>query len=211
MRIEVRGLVVRRGNFALGPLVLSIPSGEYLVVMGPNASGKTTLLYALAGFLDPDEGRIELDGRDVTRMPPEARDLGFVFAEPALFPSMNVAENVAFARHFRDPAPEGSSSHAMDLLGIRDLADHRPGSLSTGQARKVEIARALSSRPRVLLLDEPYAAIHPGERRILATRIKEFSRSLGATTVHVTHLAEDRDLGDRVLVLDSGRLVAPDA
>ncbi len=210
MRIKARGLVVRRGTFTLGPLDLSVASGEYLVVMGPNASGKTTLLYALAGFLEPDEGAIEFGGRDTAETPPEGRDLAFVFAEPALFPTMTVAENVGFARRFRATAGR-STADALDLLGIRALADERPGSLSTGQGRRVEIARALASRPRVLLLDEPYAAIHPGERGVLASRIKESLRSQGTTVVHVTHLSEDQGLGDRTVVLDAGRLSIPSA
>jgi ABC-type sugar transport system ATPase subunit len=208
MRIEARGLVVRRGRFVLGPLGLSVPSGEYLVVMGPNASGKTTLLYALAGFLEPIAGLIEFDGRDMADVPPESRDLGFVFAEPALFPTMTVAENVGFAQRFRTSARD-RFSEPIELLGIADLTDECPGRLSTGQSRRVEIARALASGPRVLLLDEPYAAIPPGERASLASRIKEFCRRDGTTVVHVTHLAEDQGLGDRTVVLEGGRLSSP--
>ena len=205
MRISVDGLVVTRGSFTLGPLSLSVESRECLVIMGPNASGKTTLLYALAGFLDPDEGRVEFDGRDATATPPEGRDLAFVFAEPALFPTMTVAENVAFSPRNGGPS-DATVTGVMALLGIESLANLRPATLSTGQARRVELARALASHPRLLLLDEPYAAIHPADRRVLASKVRDFARAEGMTIVHVTHLSEDQDLGDRRLILEGGRI-----
>lgn len=205
MEIRFEGVRKRRGEFELGPLELRIASGEYLVLVGPNGAGKTTLLYLIAGFLFPDAGTIRFDHRDVTDRPPEHREAAFVFSEPMLFPHLSVAENVAFSRR-PGPLGEAGVTSALELMGVRSLASRRPTELSTGQSRRVEIARALASGPRVLLLDEPYAAIDAEDRPSIAASVKALAAERKVTVVHVSHHDEDVALGNRVLELRDGRI-----
>ncbi len=205
MEIRLEGVRKRRGRFELGPLDLHVGSGQYVVLAGPNGAGKTTLLYLVAGFLLPDAGAVRFDGADVGARPPEARDAAFVFSEPMLFPHLTAAENVGFSpRH--GPLPPDEVEAALDLLGVRTLAARRPRELSTGQARRVEIARALASRPRVLLLDEPYASIDPGDRPGIAAAVKDLAAERKMTVLHVSHQDESVSLGDAVVRLRDGRV-----
>ncbi len=207
MDIHFDGVRKRRGAFELGPLDLRVASGEYLVLVGPNGAGKTTLLYLVAGFLSPDAGRLRLDGEDAGPKPPEAREAAFVFAEPMLFPHLTVAENVGFPRR-HGSVPGEEIDAALDLLGIRSLAGRRPGQLSTGQSRRAEIARALVSRPRVLLLDEPYASIDVADRGAIASSVRAIAAERGITVLHVSHQEESVALGDAVVRLRGGRIEA---
>ncbi len=205
MEIRFEGVRKRRGGFELGPLDLMVPSGRYAVLAGPNGAGKTTLLYLVAGFLTPDAGRVRFDGRDVTATPPELREAAFVFSEPMLFPHLTVAENVGFSpRHGLVPPEDVDST--LGLLGVAALADLRPAELSTGQARRVEIARALASKPRVLLLDEPYAAIDAADRPAIAKAVKALAGERTITVLHVSHHDEDLSLADILLRVRQGRL-----
>lgn len=205
MEIRFDGVTKRRGGFEFGPLDLHVASGEYLVLAGPNGAGKTTLLYLVAGFLTPDAGTIRLDEVEANLRPPEQREAAFVFSEPMLFPHLTVAENVGFsARHGTLSREEVSS--ALDLLGVRPLAARRPAELSTGQTRRVEIARALASRPRILLLDEPYASIDAGDRPQIAASVKALAAERKMTVLHVSHHEEDLALGDVILRLRDGRV-----
>ncbi len=207
MEIRFDGVTKRRGAFELGPLDLRVGSGAYLVLVGPNGAGKTTLLYLVAGFLTPDAGTLRFDGEDVGARPPEQRAAAFVFAEPMLFPHLTVAQNVGFPRrHGTVSAREVDA--ALDLLGVRALAAMRPAQLSTGQARRVEIARALVSKPRVLLLDEPYASIDAADRSTIATSVKALAAEHGMTVLHVSHQEESTSLGDAVVRLRGGRIEA---
>lgn len=207
MEIRFDGVSKRRGRFELGPLDLRVPSGQYLVLAGPNGAGKTTLLYLVAGFLAPDAGTLRIDGEDVIARPPEARDAAFVFSDPMLFPHLTVAENVGFSRR-RAPLSEGDVNAALDLMGVRSLAGSRPAELSTGQTRRVEIARALASKPRALLLDEPYAAIDAEDRPRIAAAVKRLAAERKVTVLHVSHHEEDIALGDAVVRLRGGRIEA---
>ncbi len=205
MDILLRGVTKHRGGFVLGPLDYHVASGEYLVLVGPNGAGKTTLLYLVAGFLSPDAGSIHFGGEDVTTLPPERRHAAFVFSEPMLFPHLTVAENVGFPdRHGPVDSPVVES--ALELVGARSLAGERPGRLSTGQARRVEIARAVASHPRVLLLDEPYASIDADDRAAIAASVKAIAAERKMTVLHVSHQEEDGALGDTVLRLRGGRI-----
>jgi len=205
MEIRFDGVRKRRGGFELGPLDLRVPPGEYRVLVGPNGAGKTTLLYLVAGFLTPDAGTVRFDAADVTAAPPERRQAAFVFSEPMLFPHLTVAENVAFSPRHGPLSPEDVDS-ALDLLGARPLATLRPAELSTGQARRAEIARAIASKPRILLLDEPYASIDPGDRQAIAAAVKALAAERRITVLHVSHHDEDVALGDAVLRLRDGRI-----
>lgn len=205
MEIRLDGLKKHRGGFEFGPLDLHVPSGQYLVLAGPNGAGKTTLLYLVAGFLAPDSGTVRFDGADVTSEPPERRETAFVFTEPMLFSHLSVADNVAFSpRHGRLDSTEVES--ALGLLGVTSLASMHPSQLSTGQARRVEIARALASKPRVLLLDEPYATIDATDRPGIAAAVKALAAERKMTVLHVSHHDEDLALGDTVLRLRDGRI-----
>lgn len=205
MEIVLERVTKTRGAFRLGPIDLRVGSGEYAVLVGPNGAGKTTLLYLIAGFLAPDGGAIRLDGSDVATRPPERRDMAFIFSEPALFPHLTASQNVAFQPRSGplDPAAIDSS---LDLLGVRDVGPQYPGSLSSGQARRVEMARALASRPRALLLDEPYASIDPEDRGPITEAVKGLAAERGMTVLHVSHLEETAALGDTVLHLRHGGL-----
>ncbi len=205
MDILLRGVTKHRGGFVLGPLDYHVASGEYLVLVGPNGAGKTTLLYLVAGFLSPDAGSIRFDGEDVTPLPPERRRAAFVFSEPMLFPHLTVAENVAFLA--RDgPAVPADIESALELVGAQSLAAERPRHLSTGQARRVEVARAVASRPSILLLDEPYASIDADDRAAIAASVKAVAVDRKITVLHVSHQEEDAALGDTVLRLRGGRI-----
>ncbi len=207
MEIRFDAVRKRRGGFELGPLDLRVPSGEYLVLVGPNGAGKTTLLYLVAGFLSPDAGAVLFDGADGGALPPERRDAAFVFAEPMLFPHMTVAENVQYSpRH--GPIPSEDVDAALDLLGVRPLAARRPAELSTGQSRRVEIARALASQPQVLLLDEPYAAIDAGDRPAVAAAVRRLAAERGITVLPVSHHEEDVAIADALLRLRDGHVEA---
>ncbi len=209
MEIRLDGVMKHRGGFEFGPLELRVPSAQYLVVAGPNGAGKTTLLYLVAGFLNPDAGTLRFDGSDVTPEPPERREAAFVFTEPMLFSHLTVAENVGFSpRH--GPLASADVEAALGLLGVRSLASLRPSELSTGQARRVEIARALASRPRVLLLDEPYASIDASDRPGIAAAVKALAAERKMTVLHVSHHDEDLALGDAVLRLRGGQIEAAD-
>ena len=205
MEIRFERVRKRRGEFELGPLDLRVGSGEYLVLVGPNGAGKTTLLYLVAGFLLPDAGVLRMDGSDAGSRPPEQREAAFVFSEPMLFPHLTVAQNVAFSPRHGARSPEEVDS-ALDLFGIRPLASRRPAELSTGQARRAELARALASRPRVLLLDEPYASIDPDDRPEMAAKVRSLAAEHRTTVLHVSHQEEAATLGDVVLRLREGRI-----
>ena len=209
--LEVRGLRARVGSFELKGVDLEVRDGRYMVLMGPNGAGKTTLLNAIAGLIRPLEGRVVLNGRDITRLPPEERRIGYVFQEPMLFPHMTVYENVAFglrARGLRGRELEERVRWALELVGIKHLAPRRPGQLSGGEAKEVALARALAIGPELLLLDEPLAHVDEASRARLAEKLKDLHDQLGLTAIHVTHdRLEALKLADDLAIMDSGRLV----
>lgn len=205
MEIRFEGVRKHRGRFELGPLDLVVPTGRYVVLVGPNGAGKTTLLYLVAGFLSPDHGVVRFDGADVTHRPPETRGAAFVFSEPMLFPHLTVRENVGYSPR-GGPRSSREVDSALDLVGAKALAEERPAELSTGQARRVEIARVLASHPDILLLDEPYASIDTEDRAAIAASVKTITAERKITVLHVSHQEEDTSLGDAVLRLRDGRL-----
>jgi putative spermidine/putrescine transport system ATP-binding protein len=195
---------------ALDGLDLDIAGGEFLALLGPSGCGKTTALRAIAGFDRPDGGRVLLDGRDVTDVPANKRDMGMVFQAYSLFPNLTVAENVAFGLRVRRRAKAERSGRAADLLelvGLADRGDRYPHQLSGGQQQRVALARALAVAPKVLLLDEPLSALDAQVRVQLREEIRRIQLELGTTTVFVTHdQAEALSVADRVGVLRAGRL-----
>jgi ABC-type Fe3+/spermidine/putrescine transport system ATPase subunit len=198
------------GTTAVDHLSLSIERGEMLALLGPSGGGKTTTLRLLAGFEVPDAGRVWVEGEEVTHIEPVARRFGMVFQHYALFPHLDVGENVAFGLESLGVRSKELSARVGRALALVDLAGferRRIGQLSGGQQQRVALARALAPEPRVLLLDEPLSNLDPALRERTRREIRELIRRVGITTVFVTHEQEEAfDLGDRVAVLRSGRL-----
>ena len=199
------------GTRALEPTDLVINGGETLVFLGPSGCGKTTTLRLVAGLDMPDAGgRVLFDGEDVTALPIERRNVGMVFQSYALFPNMSVEENIAYGLKVRKiAAPQRAARVAemLEMMHIGDLARRRIDELSGGQRQRVALARAIAPQPRVLLLDEPLTALDAKLRETLRVDIDRLLRSLGITTVYVTHdQAEAMALGDRIAVMQKGRI-----
>jgi len=198
------------GHAAVDGLSLSLAQGEVLALLGPSGSGKTTTLRLLAGFDAPDTGRVLLEGRDVTQLPPVSRRFGMVFQHYALFPHLDVGANVAFGLESQGIREPELARRVADALALVDLAGfgRRPvANLSGGQQQRVALARALAPEPRLLLLDEPLSNLDPSLRERTRRELRALIRRLGMTAVVVTHEQEDAfDLGDRIAVLHQGRL-----
>ncbi len=207
---------LRRGRLALDVSLAARP-GELVVVVGPNGAGKSTLLGALAGLLAIDSGRIELDGEVLDEpaagrfVESRRRAIGVVFQDLLLFEHMSVVENVAFGLRSRGrPRREARRAAAewLDRFGLADLADARPGALSGGQAQRVALARALAFGPKLLLLDEPFAALDATTRSTVRREVRAHLATLAVPKVLVTHDAvEAITLADRIVVLEGGRIV----
>jgi molybdopterin-binding protein len=203
--IELDRLSVRVGSFELRDISFSVPSGGYALIIGPTGSGKTTLLEAVAGTAPLQSGRILLHGKDVTTVVPERRGLGFVYQQYHLFPHLTVRQNIAYGTGTDAGAARGEE--LADLLGIVHLLDRSVRGLSGGEQQRVALARALAPRPRILLLDEPFAAVDPATRLLLRRELRTLHEREGITTLQVTHdFDEALRLGDVVAVLAEGRI-----
>jgi spermidine/putrescine ABC transporter ATP-binding subunit len=209
--IEFRDVTKRYGTLVANDhLSLAIRRGELMTLLGPSGCGKTTALRCLTGMNHPDEGRIFLDGTDVTDVPTHQRELGMVFQNFALFPHMTVADNVGFPLMIRNlPKTERTRlvTEALRLVRLEGYAGHFPRQLSGGQQQRVGLARALVYRPKVLLLDEPLSNLDAKLREEMRFEIKEVVTRLGITAMYVTHdQAEALALSDRVAIMNRGRL-----
>ena len=211
IRLARCGKTFADGTRALERLDLDIAPGETLVFLGPSGCGKTTTLRIIAGLEAPDAGgRVLFDAEDVTRQPIERRNVGMVFQSSALFPHLDVRDNVAYGLKVRG-VPRAARRERVDemlsLMRIEALGDRRVDQISGGQRQRVALARALAVRPRALLLDEPLTALDAKLREALRLEIDALLRRLGITTVYVTHdQAEAMSLGDRIVVMDHGRV-----
>ncbi|AEQ53755.1 putrescine transport ATP-binding protein PotA [Pelagibacterium halotolerans B2] len=198
------------GAIALEPVWLKIKRGEFLTLLGPSGCGKTTLLSLIAGFVEADGGELFIERELVTQVPPHQRGIGIVFQNYALFPHMNVAQNVAYGlRTRRLPRDEIDRRvrEALALVKLEDFATRRPRQLSGGQQQRVALARALVIQPRVLLLDEPFSALDRNLRTAMQVELKEIQSRLGLTTVFVTHdQSEALSMSDRIAVMSRGRI-----
>ncbi len=211
MAISLMSLTKRFGDFvALDDVSLEITDGTLTALLGPSGSGKTTLLRIIAGLDVPDAGTVRLDGRDVTRVPPQDRGIGFVFQHYAPFKHMTVWDNVAFGLTIRHQPRDVIRSTVGDLLGlvqIAHLADRYPSQLSGGQRQRMALARALAIRPSVLLLDEPFGALDARVRKELRAWLRRLHDETQVTTVFVTHDQEEAmDVADHIVVMDYGHI-----
>ncbi|MCE7000848.1 ABC transporter ATP-binding protein [Saccharothrix sp. S26] len=196
------------GQAALDGLDLELAEGELVSLLGPSGCGKTTALRIVAGFETADAGSVLVDGRDLTGVPANKRDMGMVFQAYSLFPNMTVTQNVAFGLRLRK-APDRATRVAelLELVGLAHLGKRYPHQLSGGQQQRVALARALAIRPRVLLLDEPLSALDAKVRVALRDEIRRIQTELGMTTLFVTHDQEEAlAVSDRVGVMSHGRL-----
>jgi iron(III) transport system ATP-binding protein len=212
MSVEVERVSFGYGaTRVLEDVSLSVRKGEFFAFLGPSGSGKTTLLRLVAGFGMPDQGRILIGGKDMTRTPPWSRNVGLVFQSYALWPHMTVGQNVAFGlerRRVPRAERERRVRAALDLVGLASLVDRRPAQLSGGQQQRVAIARTLAIEPEVLLLDEPLSNLDAGLRAGVRQELVELQRRLGLTTILVTHDQEEANAAaDRMAVLDGGRVL----
>lgn len=199
------------GRPAVDALSLELRAGELLALVGASGSGKTTTLRIAAGYEQPDEGRVLLDGRDITRVPPQGRGFGMVFQHYALFPHMSVEENVAFgleARGVRKAERLARARQALDGVGLEGKGRRTVQALSGGEQQRVALARALVIEPRVLLLDEPLSNLDPTLRESTRADLRAMLHRLNVTALFVTHDQEDAfAVADRVALLRNGRLL----
>jgi ABC-type Fe3+/spermidine/putrescine transport system ATPase subunit len=209
--IELRAVVKRYGTqVALRGLDLEIRDGEFFCLLGPSGCGKTTTLNLIGGFVSLTEGEIWIQGRRIHELPPHKRPVNTVFQSYALFPHMNVLENVRFGLKM-DRVPRAQSTarveEALALVGLDDFGDRMPAQLSGGQQQRVAVARALVKRPAVLLLDEPLGALDLKLRQRLQIELSQIHRDVGTTFVYVTHDQEEAmSMADRIAVMNDGRI-----
>jgi putative spermidine/putrescine transport system ATP-binding protein len=209
--VRITGLRKHYGDVtAVDGVDLEIGRGEFFTLLGPSGSGKTTTLRVIAGFEQPDEGRVELRGRDVSRLPPFDRDVNTVFQDYALFPHMTVEENVEYGlrvKKVRREERRRRAAEALDLVRLGGLGRRRPTQLSGGQRQRVALARAIVNRPQVLLLDEPLGALDLKLRQSMQVELKRIQEEVGITFVYVTHDQEEAlTMSDRLAVFNSGRI-----
>ncbi|RZL93977.1 MAG: ABC transporter ATP-binding protein [Variovorax sp.] len=209
--LEARHISLSYGtNEVLRDINLKIEPGEFFALLGPSGSGKSTLLRLIAGFNQHQRGELLVDGQDITRVPPHARNIGMVFQSYALWPHMTVWDNVAFGlverRETRD-AIRRKVGAALELVGLSTYGKRRPGQLSGGQQQRVALARTIVIEPKLLLLDEPLSNLDKNLRVQMRDELKHLQRTLGLTTVFVTHDQEEAmTTADRMAVLDRGVL-----
>jgi spermidine/putrescine ABC transporter ATP-binding subunit len=196
---------------ALAGVSLTFADGEFFGLLGPSGSGKTTLLRAIAGFVDPDAGVIRLDGRDIGHTPVHKREIGMVFQNYALFPHMSVFDNIAFGLSVRGQPAQDIKRRVGEMLALVRLSGmekRTPRQLSGGQQQRIALARALVTRPRLLLLDEPLGALDKRLRQQMQIELKQIQREVGITTIFVTHDQEEAlTLSDRIAIFDEGKVV----
>lgn len=205
--IELRNLSIRSGDFSLNEINLLVPTGTYAVLMGRTGQGKTTILEAICGLRPVTGGKILLNERDVTRLKPAQREIGYVPQDLVLFPGLNVFQQIEFALDVRgvDRSTRRKKVEQLaELLGIGLLLNRQIDGLSGGEAQRVALGRALSFEPEVLLLDEPLSALDESTRQSMHQLLRDIQQQKGVTTIHVTHNPGEADaLADTRLVLDN--------
>lgn len=209
--LQTRDLIKRYGSTtALAGINLTVEQGEFIALLGPSGCGKTTLLRCIAGFIEPSTGSINIDGKDITGVPPHHRPVNTVFQNYALFPHMTVRANVGYgpSRHgiAKSEIPKRVDD-ALEMVGMEAFADRFPQQLSGGQQQRVALARAIINRPRVLLLDEPLGALDLKLRKRMQIELKSLQKRLGTTFIFVTHDQEEAlVMADRIAVMRDGHM-----
>jgi putative spermidine/putrescine transport system ATP-binding protein len=213
---EGPALVLRNLRKLFGSVVaaddvdLDVPHGEFLTLLGPSGSGKTTTLRMIAGFTTPSGGTIEIDGSDMTRVPPHRRNVGMVFQNYALFPHMTASQNIAFPLQMRGvsrPTIRKRVDEALELVKLEGFGNRYPRELSGGQQQRIALARAVVFRPCLLLMDEPLGALDRKLREALQLEIMRVGRELGASVLYVTHDQEEAlVMSDRIAIFNQGRI-----
>lgn len=197
------------GEYVLQGINLKIEQGEFVTLLGSSGCGKTTTLRIIAGLEQPDSGSVWLEGRDVTNLEPNERDVNTVFQNYALFPHMNVADNIGYGLKIRKVSKADIRKKVKEMLELVQLEGYekrKPAELSGGQKQRVAIARALANNPRVLLLDEPLGALDLQLRRAMQLELKRLQKKLGITFIYITHDQEEAiNMSDRIVVMNQGR------
>lgn len=201
---------IYENKLALDGVSFSVTEGEFLSILGPSGCGKTTLLRILIGLLSPDSGKVYLKDRDITNAPPDARGMGIVFQNYALFENMTALRNVSYAMKFRPELKENAAARAAELLDIVGLSEHKnkyPSEMSGGQQQRVAIARTLALNPEIILFDEPMSALDVATRLSLRKQLKEIQKSFGTTMIYITHDQEEAfALSDRIMVMGEAKI-----
>lgn len=210
-QVELRGIGQRYGNLqVLEPLDLLIESGEFLTILGPSGSGKTTILRVIGGFLEPTQGRLLLDGQEITTLPVTKRPFNTVFQDYALFPHMTVEQNVGYGLMVRGTNRREINrrvQEVLDIVGLGERTKYLPRQLSGGQKQRVALARAIICEPRVILLDEPLSALDAELRRQMQLFLKSLQKKIRTTFVFVTHDQEEAiTMSDRIVVMNKGKI-----
>ena len=210
--IEVKNLVKTYGNvYALKNVDLNIADGEYFVLLGPSGGGKTTLLRSIGGFIRPDSGSVNIKGQNVDDLSPDRRPTSMVFQGFALFPHMNVSQNIGYGLKLKSIDKniiENKVNKMTDLVGLKGLSNRMPHELSGGQQQRVQLARALILENDVLLLDEPLSALDAQLRKDMCIELKRLQKTVGISFVHVTHNQEEAmSVADRIAIIADGEMV----
>ena len=210
--LSIRGLHKSYGSTPIfSEIDCEIGKGEFITLLGPSGCGKSTLLRCIAGLTGVNGGQIILDGQDLLPLTPQKRGIGMVFQSYALFPNMNVAQNVAFGlrmQKIKGSEAEERVKQVLELVELNDFAARYPHQLSGGQCQRVALARSLVTRPRLLLLDEPLSALDARIRKHLREQIRSIQQELGLTTIFVTHDQEEAlVMSDRIVLMNAGKIV----
>ncbi|MEM0074903.1 MAG: ATP-binding cassette domain-containing protein [Conexivisphaerales archaeon] len=199
--LELKKVSKALGSFLLGPVDLKLERGIYAALVGPNGAGKTTLQYLIAGFIHQDSGEIMFEGHDIGSLPTDKRSAAFVFSEPALFPNMTIEENLSFACR-----NEKARDELINLFSLKSMLRKKSSQLSAGEARIVEIARAILSEPSILLLDEPFAPLDAKNRKEISGYLKEYTEKRRICTLISAHSESELDGVDYVFHITNGKL-----
>ena len=209
--IKIENLSKKWGSFSLKKISFNVKKGEYFVILGPTGSGKTLLLETIAGFHKIDDGRLLIDGKDITNLTPNERKIGFVYQDYMLFPNMSIWDNIAYGlRVLKEDERkiEERVKQLADMLSISHILHRYPLNLSGGEQQRVAIARALAIQPQILLLDEPLSALDEMLRMRIIKDLKKINREERVTMIHVTHSRQDAILlADRIAVIKDGRIL----